>query len=472
MTKNAGCQEEMFAQIYGKELFEQVKSYAYTYMDSVCDHNVFPTDEAIKALNIFDEPLPKAPNNPDKILRLLHECGSPATVAQTGGRYFGFVNGSSVPVALAAKWLSDVWDQNAALYVISPLISQLETICEKWLVELLHLPIGTAAGFVSGTSTATLCGLAAGRNELLKRLGWDVNSDGLFGAPNLRVVLSEQSHATVFKALGLLGLGKGRVELVPTDRQGRMMTDQMPKLDNHCLIIAQAGNVNSGAFDPLDEIGDRAQLANAWVHIDGAFGLWAAGSRSKENMTCGIEKADSWSVDAHKTLNSPYDCGIILCKHREALVSALQATASYIFQSEKRDGMHYTPDMSRRARVVELWATLKFLGKDGVEELVDRLCSHAEQFAKHLQSAGFRILNDVVFNQVLVACDTPELTKATLENIQKSGECWCGGAVWNSEPVIRISVCSWATTSADVERSVGVFVKARNMVKLAMKKQT
>ncbi|MGE5264286.1 MAG: pyridoxal phosphate-dependent decarboxylase family protein [Acidobacteriota bacterium] len=469
--KAQNLQEEMVSQIRGREVFEQAKSYAYAYMDGVYDRNVFPTDEAIRALTVFDEPLSPTPCSPDEILRLLHEYGSPATVAETGGRYFGFVVGGSVPSALAAKWLSDVWDQNAALYVISPIVSQLEAVCEKWIVDLLHLPAGTAAGFVSGTSTATLCGLAAGRNELLKRLGWDVNSDGLFGAPTLRVVLGAQAHATVFKALGLLGLGSARVELVPTDAQGRMLVDKLPELDSHCLVIAQAGNVNSGAFDPIDEICDRARRADAWVHVDGAFGLWAAASRTKQVLTRGIEKADSWSVDGHKTLNAPYDCGIVLCKHRDALVSAVQATASYIVYSDKRDGMLYTPEMSRRARVVELWATMKSLGKDGVEELVDRLCGHAGLFASQLQTRGFRILNDVVFNQVLVACDAPELTKATLENIQNSGECWCGGAVWNGEQVIRISVCSWATTTVDVERSVAAFVNARNMAERALKKQ-
>jgi glutamate/tyrosine decarboxylase-like PLP-dependent enzyme len=466
--KKTRLQKEMYTQIKGRELFDQAKSYAYAYMDGVYDRNVFPTDVAMKTLGVFDESLPTTPGNPTEILRMLHEYGSPATVAQTGGRYFGFVNGSSVPAALAAKWLSDVWDQNAALYVISPIVSQLETVCEKWIVELLGLPTETAAGFVSGSSTATLCGLAAGRNELLKRQGWDVNSDGLFGAPNLRVVLGEQAHATVFKALALLGLGRARVEIVPTDNQGRMIVEKMPKLDSHCLVIAQAGNVNSGAFDPIGGICDQARRVDAWVHVDGAFGLWAAGSLTKKNLTQGIENADSWSVDAHKTLNAPYDCGIILCKRREALIEAVQATASYILYSEKRDGMHYTPEMSRRARVVELWATLKSLGKEGVEELVDRLCVHAEQFAQHLQSKGFRVLNDVVFNQVLVACDTPEHTKATLEHIQTSGECWCGGAVWNGEPVIRISVCSWATTLADVQRSVSAFVAARNAVDLSI----
>jgi glutamate/tyrosine decarboxylase-like PLP-dependent enzyme len=467
MIIETDLQEEMYSQIQSREIFEQVKSYAYSYMDSVYSRNVFPTDDAIKALSAFDEPFPTAPSVPAETLRVLHEHGSPATVAQTGGRYFGFVSGSSVPTALAAKWLSDVWDQNAALYAMSPVISQLEAVCEKWLIELIELPTGTVAGFVGGTSTATLCGLAAGRNELLKRQGWDVNSNGLFGAPSLRVVLGEQAHATVFKTLSLLGLGRSRVEIVPTDNHGRMITEKMPELDSNCLVIAQAGNVNTGAFDPFDEICDRARRVDAWVHIDGAFGLWAAGSRTKKFLTHGIEKADSWSVDAHKTLNAPYDCGIILCKHREALVKAMQATGSYIHYSDKRDGMHYTPEMSRRARVVELWATLKSLGREGVDELVDRLCNHAKRFAENLHAKGFRILNDVVFNQVLVACDTPECTKLTLENIQKSGECWCGGAVWNGEPVIRISVCSWATTLADVERSISAFVNARDLVDLS-----
>jgi glutamate/tyrosine decarboxylase-like PLP-dependent enzyme len=438
-------------------------------MDGVHERNIFPSDKAIKNLAVFDEPFPAAPSNPAELLRILHEYGSPATVTQTGGRYFGFVTGSSIPVALAAKWLADVWDQNSALYAMSPISSQLETVCEKWLVDLLGLPVCTGAGFVTGSSTANFCGLAAGRNELLKRQGWDVNVDGLFDAPKLRVVVGGQAHATIFKALALLGLGKSRVEIVPTDNQGCMIADEMPELDSSCLMIAQAGNVNSGAFDPIDEICDRARRVNAWVHVDGAFGLWAAGSALKKILTQGIDKADSWAVDAHKTLNAPYDSGIILCKHREILVAAMQATAAYIPHGEQREGMQYTPEMSQRGRAVELWATLKFLGKDGVEELVDRLCNHAKRFADNLHAEGFRVLNDAVFNQVLVACDSPEHTKATLENIQSSGECWCGGSVWNGEPVIRISVCSWATTVADVERSVAAFVTARNRAIFSLK---
>jgi glutamate/tyrosine decarboxylase-like PLP-dependent enzyme len=464
MIKKTDLQEEMFSQLQTKEIFEQAKSHAFAYMNGVRERNVYPTDQAIKNLGGFDEALPAEPGDPAEILNMLHEYGSPATVAQTGGRYFGFVNGGSVPAAQAVRWLSDVWDQNAGMYVTSPITSQLETTCEKWLVELFGLPAGTAAGFVSGSSTATLCGLAAARNELLKRQGWDVNSDGLFGAPELRVVLGEQAHASVFKALALLGLGRSRVEMVPANNQGRMLADQMPDLDNHCLVIAQAGNVNTGAFDPFETICAKARNAGAWVHIDGAFGLWAAGSRKKQFLTRGIELADSWSVDAHKTLNAPYDCGIILCKDPQALLTAMQASASYLQLSEKRDGMLYTPEMSRRARAVELWATLKSFGKEGLEQLVDRLCEHASRFALELGRQGFRILNEVVYNQVLVTCDTPEQTRATLEYIQQSGECWCGGAVWNGEPVIRISVCSWATTQADVERSVSAFAAARSKV--------
>jgi glutamate/tyrosine decarboxylase-like PLP-dependent enzyme len=466
MADRLNLQPQMFAQISEKTLFEQARSYAYDYMDGVFDRNVFPSDEAIRNLEVFTETLPETPSDPKYILQLLHKYGSPATVAQTGGRYFGFVDGGSIPVTLAAKWLSDVWDQNAALYNISPLVSQLESTCEKWLIDLFSLPAETVAGFVSGTSMATMCGLAAGRNELLKRLGWDVNSDGLFGAPNLRVVISEQAHAAAYKALSLLGLGRERVTRVPVDEQGRIIANCMPGLDDHTLVIIQAGNVNSGAFDPIDEICDQARQVNAWVHIDGAFGLWAAGSPKKQHLTQGLAKADSWSVDAHKTLNTPYDCGIVLCKKREALVTAMQASGSYILYSEKRDGMNYTPEMSRRARVVELWAALKFLGRGGVADLIDGLCAHAGKLAEQLARNGFSIVNDVVFNQVLVACATPELTKLTLENIQSSGECWCGGAVWNGKPVIRISVCSWATTEADIERSVAAFINARDRDKI------
>jgi glutamate/tyrosine decarboxylase-like PLP-dependent enzyme len=467
MSKLPDLQKNMYLLAQQRDLFEQAKSYAFEYMDGVFDRNVFPNSAALAGLNSFDEPLPLAPGDPADMLRMLHEYGSPATVAHTGGRYFGLVVGSVFPPVMAAKWLADVWDQISTLYVTSPVLSKLEAICEKWLVELLGLPNECVAGFVSGTSMATLCGLAAGRHEILKRAGWDVNSQGLFGAPPLRVVVGAEAHGTVFKALALLGLGKDRVELVPVDTQGRMLAAEVPELDGNTLVILQAGNVNSGSFDPLDEICDRAHAAGAWVHVDGAFGLWAAASRDKQYLTRGAEKADSWSLDGHKTLNTPYDSGIILCKHPDALVAAMQAAGSYILYGENRDGMLYTPEMSRRSRAIELWATLKILGKNGVEELVDGLCARAQQFAKKSSAQGFHVLNEVVFNQVLIACDTPEQTAATLKNLQQSGECWCGGARWHETPVIRVSVCSWATTEEDINRTVAAFVEARQAARLS-----
>ncbi len=451
----------MFAQLERAEIFAQAKEHALAYLAASRTRRVYPDAAALAGLAVFDEPLPVAPGDPSAILRLLHEHAAPATVATTGGRYFGFVTGGAVPAALAARWLSDVWDQAAALHVLSPAVSRLEAVCERWTVDLLGLPADTRAGFVSGTSAATLCGLAAGRNTLLARQGWDVNARGLFGAPALRVIVSEQAHATVFKALALLGLGRERVELAPHDEQGRIVAARMPALDATCLVIAQAGHVNTGAFDPLAEITTRARAAGAWVHVDGAFGLWAAASPAKAHLVAAMADADSWSVDAHKTLNAPYDSGIILCRDGGALVSALQAVESYILYGDQRDGMLYTPEMSRRARAVELWATYKALGRAGIAELVDRLCAHAARFGERLAAEGFHVRNDIVFNQVIVACDTPALTQATLRGVQESGECWVGGATWRGEPVIRVSVCSWATTEADVDRSVAAFAAAR-----------
>ena len=443
------------------ELLERAKDYALQYVRSVRDRRVFPDDQAVERLHEFEEGLPEGPSDPADVLEMLHRVGSPATVAQTGGRYFGFVNGGITPAALAARWLADTWDQNAALYVISPTASVLEAVSERWLVDLLGLPPGTAAGFVSGTSTATLCGLAAGRDELLRRRGWDAGARGLFGAPEIRVVLGEQAHSTVFKALSLLGLGRDRVVRAPVDREGRVIPEKLPALDERTLLILQAGNVSTGAFDPLDPLCARARAAGAWIHVDGAFGLWAAASPARRHLTRGMESADSWSADAHKTLNAPYDNGIVFCRDRSALGRAMQMSGSYIAFSEKRDGMLYTPDMSRRARGIDVWATLKSFGRRGVADLVDGLCRKASLFADSLRKEGFTILNDVCFNQVLVSCGSAQATRETLERVQTSGECWCGGTLWNGEPAIRISICSFMTTEHDIERSVRAFASAR-----------
>ncbi|MEN8199246.1 MAG: pyridoxal-dependent decarboxylase [Thermodesulfobacteriota bacterium] len=444
-----------------KLLFNKAREYAFSYMENLADRPVFPDDAALENLKEFYEPLPETPCPGADILDRLHRYGSPATVAQTGSSYFGFVNGGCLPAAQASQWLSTAWDQNAALYLMSPLASCLETICQQWLIELLGLPEECVAALVSGSSLATLSGLAAARHDLLARQGWDVNGDGLAGAPPLRVVLGEQAHSSVFKALAILGFGRNQLELVVADGEGRLRVDKLPQLDERSMVIAQAGNVNSGAFDDIDAIAERVNTAGGWLHVDGAFGLWCAASKSRRHLTKGIDRADSWAVDGHKSLNGPYDCGIILCRHPKALAAAMQASGSYIHYSSERDGMVYVPEMSRRARSVELWATMKALGRAGIEELVDSLHTLALQLAGGLEDNGFQIVNEVVFNQVLVACKSGDATRATLANIQKSGRCWCGGATWQGEPVIRVSICSWRTGSADIEAAVASFVEAR-----------
>ena len=456
--------QKMFAELNDKEIFNQVKEYAFDYADKAMGRNVFPTNEALDNLKVFEDVLPDNMGNSTKILEQLYNYGSPATISQIGGRYFGLVNGGIIPTALAAKWLNDFWDQNTPLYVTSPITSKIETIVEGWLKELFHLPVSTAAGFVSGTSSAILCGLAAARFRIYQRLNWDINAKGLINAPRIRIVAGKHAHGTVLKAVALLGFGKDNIEWVDVDSQGRIIPDQIPDLDEKTILILQAGNVNSGSFDYFNEICEKANKANAWVHIDGAFGLWVAGSDKLKHLTSGIEKANSWSVDGHKTLNTPYDCGIVLCKDRDALVSALQATGAYIVYGENRDGMLYTPEMSRRARAIELWATLKYLGKQGINELVNGLHDRAYQFAEELTKNGFKVLNEVAFNQVLVACENDEETENTLKNIQELRDCWCGGSTWFDQKVIRISVCSWATTADDITTSVKSFVKARNMI--------
>jgi glutamate/tyrosine decarboxylase-like PLP-dependent enzyme len=444
-------------------LLDKARQFAGQYIASLDERPVFPDEKSLRAMDALVEPFPENPSDPFLVLDQLQEIGAPAVVNQTAGRYFGFVNGGILPVGLAARWMADVWDQNTAHYVMSPFNSRLEEICERWIVSLLDLPEETAAGFVSGTTMANFSGLCAGRNELLRRCGWDVGRKGLYGAPKIRVLAGADAHAAVHKSISMLGLGAENVELVPVDDRGRMRVDRMPKLDEAALVVTQAGNVNSGAIDPIGQICEHAHASDSWVHVDGAFGLWARVLPAMRKSCDGIEMADSWSLDAHKTLNVPYDSGIILCRHRDALMNAFKASASYFQWSEHRDSMNYRPSMSARARVIELWAVLKTLGREGVRLLIEQLCENARSFARLLSEQGFQIHNDVVFNQVLASCDDDAQTKTTLENIQSSGECWCGGSTWHGRAVIRISVCDWATTSKEIERSVGAFVKARAM---------
>ncbi len=330
-------QEQMLEELKNKKIFEQARSYAYEYIDGIEEMNVFPSKSSLEDMNSFDQTLPKESVSAKKIIEQLHEFGSPATIAQTGGRYFGFVNGGAVPVSLGVKWLSDVWDQCGGLYLTSPINAKLETICEDWLKEIFNLPKETIAGFVSGTSMANLCGLSAARFHLLKNLDWDINENGLNGAPELRIIAHDQVHASVKKTLSMLGYGKKSIEWIPSDNQGKLILEELPKLDRSCLVLLQAGNANTGSFDNFDQVCDLANEVGAWVHIDGAFGLWAAASKSLSHLTKGMEKASSWAVDGHKTLNTPYDSGVILCKHPDALISSLQATGEYIIYSDQSD---------------------------------------------------------------------------------------------------------------------------------------
>ena len=446
-----------------QKLLEYAQRSALEYIRGIDQAAVYPDAESLAALARFDESLPETGTDALSVLELLNTIGAKGTTAQIGGRDFGFVNGGVFPGAPAAEWIADTWNQNGALAVMSPVTATLEEVCERWLAELLGLEQGTAMGLVTGSSNATLCALAAARNSLLNRLGYDVKKNGMRNAPPLHILISEDAHASVGAALSVLGFGREEVKAVPTDEYGRIRADAIPEMDNRTLCILQAGNVNGGSYDPIDEICDKARKAGAWVHIDGAFGLWAAVSRKYRHLVKGMEKADSWSVDAHKTLNAGYDCGIVLCRHRDALVSALQASGSYISYGERRDGMLYTTEMSRRARAIPLWAVLKTLGASGVEQLIDTLCERAEYFADRLKAAGFDVINPVFFNQFMVACETDAKTEAVLHAIQNSGVCWCSGSKWKGRSVIRVSVCSYATTQEDIDQSVTAFKNTLEM---------
>ncbi|MFT4575929.1 MAG: glutamate/tyrosine decarboxylase-like PLP-dependent enzyme [Polaribacter sp.] len=458
-------QDNMFLQVRNKEIFKQAQTYAFNYLETVFDRNVYPTEAAIDNLTIFDEELPMHTTTAESVLEQLHTYGSPATTATLGGRYFGFVTGSAVPVGLAAKNLGTYWDQAPAMNVLSPIGSKLEAVVEKWLVALFNLPTNTVAGFVSGTSSANLCGLAAARYRILQRNNWDINKKGLRNAPKIRIVTGTQAHSTVLKAIGILGLGQENIEWVAVDNQGRIIPELIPELDENTILILQAGNVNSGAFDNFEMICEKAKKTNTWVHVDGAFGLWAGAVKELKHLTKGVEHASSWAVDGHKTLNTPYDCGIVLCADKEAITAALHMSGSYIVESTERDGMFYTPEMSRRARIIELWSILKYLGKEGVDEMILTMHQRATQFAQEISKVeGFSVQNEVVFNQVLVKCDSDAITEQVLRNIQMQRECWLGGSIWFDKKVMRVSICSWATTKDDITTSVSSFKKALQLI--------
>jgi glutamate/tyrosine decarboxylase-like PLP-dependent enzyme len=360
---------------------------------------------------------------------------------------------------MAAGWLVNAWDQNAAMRVLSPVSVALEETAIDWVRDLLGLPMGTTGICVTGATIANFCALAAARHTLLKRKGWNVEEDGLFGAPEIKVVVGDEAHSSLLKALALLGLGKNRVIHVPVDGQGRMRGDGLPHLDDNTIVCLQAGNVNTGAFDPAGALCPEARAAGAWIHVDGAFGLWARVSDKFRRLVDGFELADSWATDAHKWPNIGYDCGIALVRDPEALRGAMSMTASYLVVGKEWEPSRFGPELSRRARGVELWAGLRSLGRSGMAELVERTCSHARRFAEGLLAAGFQVLNDVVINQVLVSFGDPEKTMRVIDLLQKDGTCWCGPTVWQGHTAMRISVSSWATTAEDVEKSLAAILR-------------
>ncbi len=459
---NNSIQNKMLSELKSKDIFEVAKNYAFQYLDETETRDVYPSQENIQKLQDFNEILPDKSSKPEDIIKQLHTLGTLGTVNHTGGNYFGFIIGSATPVSLATKWLTDVWDQCGGLFVSSPINASLELVCEKWLKEILNLPKNTVAGFVSGGSMANFSALAAARFHILKQQGWNVNKKGLSGAPKIRLITHNQIHASIKKNLVLLGFGDECIEYISSDDEGRIVVEELPILDNSCIIFLQAGNANSGSFDNFETVCEMANKAKSWVHIDGAFGLWVAASKSLSYLTKGIEKADSWALDAHKTLNVPYDSGIVLCKHATSMANALQASGDYIIYSDtKRDPMLYTPEMSKRSRVFELWATLKYLGKNGIDAMVTSFHERAVQLAEGLNKEGFEILNEVVFNQVLVGLETDEKTTKMLSSIQNSGKAWLGGSLWKGRTVIRVSVSSWRTSYKDIVNTIELFKEAK-----------
>ena len=443
-----------------EELLAEAASRAARYVSTIGSRRVAPLPEDVARLAALAGPLPEESCDPGKILELLDDFGSPATVATTGARYFGFVIGGTLPAALAAHWLAGAWDQNACLTVMSPVAAKLEEIAAQWLLDLFGLPAASGVGFVTGATMANFTALAAARHALLTRAGWNVEEDGLFGAPELTVVVGAEVHVALLKALSLVGFGRARVLTVPADSEGRMRADALPPLNDRTIVCIQAGNVNTGAFDPAAEICRRAHRAGAWVHVDGAFGMWAAAAPDRKYLAAGVADADSWATDCHKWLNVPFDSGVALVRDPEPLRAAMRArTAAYLPAGDAREPAHYTPDASRRARGVEIWAALRSLGRRGLGEMVERDCRLAARFAEGLRAAGFTVWNEVVLNQVLVSFGDPETIRRVIREIQDEGTCWCGGTEWQGHTAMRISVSCWATTEEDVDVSLTAIVR-------------
>jgi glutamate/tyrosine decarboxylase-like PLP-dependent enzyme len=441
-----------------RALFAQTAELAATFYDTLDERPVYPRATVDELRAEFAGPLPEEPTDASTVIAELAAAADRGLVAEPSGRYFGFVIGGAIPASLAADWLTSTWDQNAGIYVIGPSASVAEEVAGAWLIELLGLPRDASFGFVTGAQTATFTALAAARHHVLEKAGWDVERDGLTGAPRIRVVVGAKRHGTIDRALRMLGLG-APTDVVPADFNGRMLAEHLALTDEPTIVCAQAGEVNTGACDPFGAICDARDAAgNAWVHVDGAFGLWAGVSDSLRHLVAGVERADSWAVDAHKWLNVPYDSGLAFTAHPESHSAAFSSRPPYlVFDTETRDALDWNPEHSRRARGFTVYAAIRALGRSGIVEVVERCCAHARRFADGLTELGAEVLNDVVLNQVLFRFSTDEQTNAVLRAVQQDGSTWMGGTVWDDRPAIRLSVSNWQTSDEHVERTLAVY---------------
>lgn len=443
-----------------RKILERVLDEATGFLDGLPGRSVAARTDVDGVAAALRRPLPDEGAEPLEVIEELIAGAEPGVVAMPSGRFFGWVIGGVLPATLAADWLTSTWDQNAGLLASSPAAAGVEWVASEWLLDLLGLPANSAVGFVTGAMIANFTCLAAARHEVLRRAGWDVERDGLQGAPDVTVIVGEERHETVDVALRLLGLGEARSLVVPADDQGRIrldtLADTLADVGNNPLIVClQAGNVHSGAFDPIRDAVDLAHRYGAWVHVDGAFGLWAAASAQYRQLVAGVEQADSWATDAHKTLNVPYDSGIAIVANAEAMYAAMGVHAAYLIQDERPDPFSTVPEFSRRARGFTVWAALRSLGRRGVAEMVERFCAHARRFAAELsEMEGVRVVNDLVFTQVCVSFGPDEVTREVAARLLRDGTAWMTPSTWHGQAVLRISVSNWRTTDEDVDRTL------------------
>ena len=454
-----------------RKILERVLEEATGFLEDLPGRRVAARTDVDGVANALRRPLPEEGAEPLEVVEELIAGVEPGVVAMPSGRFFGWVIGGVLPATLAADWLTSTWDQNAGLLASSPAAAGAEWVSSEWLLDLLGLPDTSAVGFVTGAMIANFTCLAAARHEVLRRAGWDVENDGLRDAPEVAVIVGEERHETVDVALRFLGLGEAKSIVVPADDQGRIRLDALgDALDqvsgNPVIVCLQAGNVHSGAFDPIADAVDLAHHYGAWVHVDGAFGLWAAASPTYRHFVAGVERADSWATDAHKTLNVPYDSGIAIVANADAMYAAMGVHAAYLIQDERPDPFSTVPEFSRRARGFTVWAALRSLGRRGVAQMVERFCAHAQHFAAGLAELdGVRVVNDVVFTQVCVSFGTDDVTREVAARLLQDGTAWMTPSTWHGQAVLRISVSNWRTTDEDVDRTLEAVRRVLNKVR-------